>query len=154
MITRMAPQVVDEAIQVHGAHGVSQDSGLPGMYTGLRTLRVADGPDIVHIREKQIGGSGGSLEPPGPLLEPPGHLHTVYMAYSEYLPTHLNPLAKRTCFSQVHMNTIVKEELKEAVNPLAKELSGHNPYIKKYNKAVLPHGYYDDWAPEAKTSKL
>jgi hypothetical protein len=56
------------------------------------------------LREKQIGGSGGSLEPPGPLLEPPGplltHLHTVYMAYSECLPTRLNPLAERTCFSQ------------------------------------------------------
>ena len=37
-------------------------------------------------------------EPPGPLLT---HLHTVYMAYSERLPTRLNPLAERTCFSQV-----------------------------------------------------
>ena len=55
-------------------------------------------------REKQIGGSGGSLEPPGPLLEPPGplltHRHTVYIAYSECLPTRLSPLAERTCFSQ------------------------------------------------------
>ena len=42
-------------------------------------------------------GSGGSLEPPGPLT----YLHTVYMAYSECLPTRLNPLAERTCFSQV-----------------------------------------------------
>jgi hypothetical protein len=50
------------------------------------------------------GGSGGSLEPPGPLLGLPGplltHLHTVYMACSECLPTRLNPLAERTCFSQ------------------------------------------------------
>ena len=38
------------------------------------------------------------LEPPGPLLT---HLHTVYIAYSERLPTRLNPLAERTCFSQV-----------------------------------------------------
>ena len=83
---RMALKVVDEAIQVrgwppppprchvpevHSAHGMSQVSELPGMCTVLRTLRVADGPDIVH------------------------------------------------------MNTIVKEELKETVNPLAKELSGH-----------------------------
>ena len=37
------------------------------------------------------------LEPPGPLLT---HLHTVYMAYSECLPTRLNPLAERACFSQ------------------------------------------------------
>ena len=37
--------------------------------------------------EQQIGGSGGSLEPPGLLLDPPEplltHLHTVYMTYSE-----------------------------------------------------------------------
>jgi hypothetical protein len=52
----------------------------------------------VSAREQQIGGSGGSLEPPGLLLT---HLHTVYMAYSERLPTRLNPLAERTCFSQV-----------------------------------------------------
>ena len=55
-------------------------------------------------REKQIGGSRGSLEPPGPLLEPPGplltHLHTDYMAYSERLLTRLNPMAERICFSQ------------------------------------------------------
>eukprot|EP01065_Artemidia_motanka_P023408 TRINITY_DN27_c0_g1_i1.p1 TRINITY_DN27_c0_g1~~TRINITY_DN27_c0_g1_i1.p1 ORF type:complete len:499 (+),score=208.59 TRINITY_DN27_c0_g1_i1:77-1498(+) len=46
---RMALKVIDEAIQVHGAHGVSQDSRLSEMYTGIRTLRVADGPDIVHL---------------------------------------------------------------------------------------------------------
>lgn len=34
---------------VHGAHGVSQDSSLSRLYMGLRTLRVADGPDIVHL---------------------------------------------------------------------------------------------------------
>jgi hypothetical protein len=49
------------------------------------------------IREKEIGGSGGSIDPPGPLLT---HLHTIYMAYSKCLPTRLNPLAERTCFSQ------------------------------------------------------
>jgi hypothetical protein len=46
---------------------------------------------------KERGGSGGSLEPCGPL---PMHLHTVYMAYSGCLPTLLNTLAARTCFSQ------------------------------------------------------
>jgi hypothetical protein len=51
-----------------------------------------------QAREKQIGGSGGSLEPRGPL---PMHLHTVHMAYSECLPTLLKPLAERNCFSQV-----------------------------------------------------
>merc|ERR1712014_433135 len=46
---KAALKIVDEAIQVHGAHGVSQDSKLSDMWTGIRTLRVADGPDIVHL---------------------------------------------------------------------------------------------------------
>ena len=41
-------RVVDRAIQVHGAMGVSGDPPLAGMYTGARTLRIADGPDEVH----------------------------------------------------------------------------------------------------------
>merc|ERR1712083_130036 len=46
---RMCLKIIDEAIQVHGAHGVSQDSKLSDLYTHIRTLRVADGPDIVHL---------------------------------------------------------------------------------------------------------
>ena len=41
-------RVVDRAIQVYGAMGVSGDTPLAGMYTGARTLRIADGPDEVH----------------------------------------------------------------------------------------------------------
>jgi hypothetical protein len=72
---------------------------------GLTLLMVFISWCGVMAREKQIGGSGGSLDPPRPLLEPPGnlltHLHTVYTVYSGCLPTRLNPLAERTCFSQV-----------------------------------------------------
>jgi len=39
---RQALQIVDEAIQLHGAAGLSQDSTLSDMYMSLRTLRVAD----------------------------------------------------------------------------------------------------------------
>merc|ERR1712046_406421 len=46
---RMCLKIIDEAIQVHGAHGVSQDSRLTDLYIGVRILRVADGPDIVHM---------------------------------------------------------------------------------------------------------
>lgn len=46
---RMCLKIIDEAIQVHGAHGVSQDSRLTDLYTGVRTIRLADGPDIVHL---------------------------------------------------------------------------------------------------------
>ena len=41
-------QIIDEAIQIHGATGVSQWTPLAAMYSGQRTLRLADGPDEVH----------------------------------------------------------------------------------------------------------
>ena len=40
--------VVDEAIQMHGGIGISQDTPLAAMWSGQRTLRLADGPDAVH----------------------------------------------------------------------------------------------------------
>jgi acyl-CoA dehydrogenase len=47
---RVALKVTDEAIQMHGAAGISQDFPLARMWTSLRTLRLADGPDAVHRR--------------------------------------------------------------------------------------------------------
>ncbi len=44
----MACQVIDWAIQAHGAGGVTTDFGLAAAYAGARTLRLADGPDEVH----------------------------------------------------------------------------------------------------------
>ncbi|MFB7161044.1 acyl-CoA dehydrogenase family protein [Streptomyces sp. NPDC056242] len=40
--------ILDKAIQVHGAGGLSQDFPLAGSYAAIRTLRFADGPDEVH----------------------------------------------------------------------------------------------------------
>ncbi|MGB0922332.1 MAG: acyl-CoA dehydrogenase family protein [Alphaproteobacteria bacterium] len=52
MVKAMVPErvckIIDEAMQVHGATGISQWSPLSQMYTGQRTLRFADGPDEVH----------------------------------------------------------------------------------------------------------
>lgn len=45
---RMACQVIDWAIQMHGGGGVSDDFGLAYAYAAARTLRLADGPDEVH----------------------------------------------------------------------------------------------------------
>jgi len=45
-----ALRVIDRAIQAHGAAGVGDDFPLARMYAGLRTLRLADGPDEVHRR--------------------------------------------------------------------------------------------------------
>jgi acyl-CoA dehydrogenase len=47
---RVACDVIDRAIQVHGGAGVSSDTPLAAMYAGARTLRIADGPDDVHVR--------------------------------------------------------------------------------------------------------
>lgn len=44
----MAQQVIDWAIQAHGAAGVCDDFGLAYAFAGARTLRIADGPDEVH----------------------------------------------------------------------------------------------------------
>ena len=49
-VPNMALKVIDRAIQIHGALGVSQDTPLAAMWTGQRTLRLADGPDEVHRR--------------------------------------------------------------------------------------------------------
>ncbi|OFW99728.1 MAG: acyl-CoA dehydrogenase [Alphaproteobacteria bacterium RIFCSPHIGHO2_12_FULL_63_12] len=47
---RVALRVIDEAIQAHGGAGVTSDFGLARVYAGIRTLRLADGPDEVHCR--------------------------------------------------------------------------------------------------------
>ncbi len=47
---RMALRIIDDAIQAHGGAGVCQDFGLAKSYAGIRTLRLADGPDEVHCR--------------------------------------------------------------------------------------------------------
>ena len=47
---RVACEVIDRAIQVHGGAGVSGDTPLALMYAGVRTLRIVDGPDDVHVR--------------------------------------------------------------------------------------------------------
>jgi len=46
----MALKIIDDAIQAHGGAGVTTDFGLAAMYAGMRTLRLADGPDEVHRR--------------------------------------------------------------------------------------------------------
>ena len=47
----MALNVVDRAMQIHGAVGLSQDTPLAGFFAYARTLRLADGPDQVHMMQ-------------------------------------------------------------------------------------------------------
>ena len=60
--------IIDRAIQVHGAGGMSDDFPLASMYA-LRTLRLADGPDEVQDDDRSPGAA-----PPRPRL-PHGHRH-------------------------------------------------------------------------------
>jgi len=48
MVPEKVCQIIDQAIQIHGATGVSQWTPLPSMYAMQRILRLADGPDEVH----------------------------------------------------------------------------------------------------------
>src|SRR5580658_6974638 len=71
MIKVVAPnvtlRVLDRAVQAHGAAGVSQDTFLAAAWAGVRTLRLADGPDEVHVEaiakqelERVLGKAGAS----------------------------------------------------------------------------------------------
>jgi hypothetical protein len=51
MVPNMALDVIDKAVQVHGAMGVCQDTPLANMWAHLRTLRIADGPDEVSLQK-------------------------------------------------------------------------------------------------------
>ncbi|NOD62554.1 acyl-CoA dehydrogenase [Ruegeria sp. HKCCD6109] len=48
---QVALKVIDEAVQMFGAQGISQDTPLATAWTHVRTLRLADGPDAVHRRQ-------------------------------------------------------------------------------------------------------
>jgi len=50
VVPRMTCTIIDRAIQVHGGAGVSDDTPLAYFYASARTLRLADGPDEVHLR--------------------------------------------------------------------------------------------------------
>ncbi|MEN8235879.1 MAG: acyl-CoA dehydrogenase family protein [Actinomycetota bacterium] len=59
-VPRMTLWVLDKAIQVHGAAGISDDTPLARLWAGARSLRIADGPDEVHqmvIARREIGRS-------------------------------------------------------------------------------------------------
>ena len=51
MVPQMALTVIDRAVQSFGAAGVCQDTPLASMWAQIRTLRIADGPDEVHLQQ-------------------------------------------------------------------------------------------------------
>jgi len=51
MVPQMALTVIDRAVQSYGGTGVCQDTPLANMWAQIRTLRIADGPDEVHLQQ-------------------------------------------------------------------------------------------------------
>ena len=51
MVPKVALEVIDRAVQAFGAMGVCQDTPLANMWAQMRTLRIADGPDEVHLQQ-------------------------------------------------------------------------------------------------------
>jgi len=51
LVPQTALTVIDRAVQAFGGAGVSQDTPLASMWAGIRTLRLADGPDEVHLQQ-------------------------------------------------------------------------------------------------------
>ena len=71
-VPNIALEIIDRAIQMHGAAGVSDDVPLAELYATIRTLRIADGPDEVHralIAKLELNKykpeTAASVEPPG-----------------------------------------------------------------------------------------
>jgi acyl-CoA dehydrogenase len=71
MVKAMVPErvckIIDDAIQIHGATGVSQWTPLARMYASQRTLRLADGPDEVHhmvVGRNELRKYEGGVEDP------------------------------------------------------------------------------------------
>ncbi|OAX79224.1 hypothetical protein ACJ72_06459 [Emergomyces africanus] len=51
LVPQTALNVIDRAVQAYGGMGVCQDTPLAAMWAGIRTLRLADGPDEVHLQQ-------------------------------------------------------------------------------------------------------
>ena len=66
MVPERACQIIDQAIQMHGATGISNWTPLAEMYTDVRHLRFADGPDEVHARSIARAEFGKHAPSPNP----------------------------------------------------------------------------------------
>jgi acyl-CoA dehydrogenase len=63
VVPRMAAEVIDRAIQIHGGAGVSEDTPLAAMFAWHRAMRIFDGPDEVHlmsVAKSELRKSSGS----------------------------------------------------------------------------------------------
>ncbi|KAH6620064.1 acyl-CoA dehydrogenase/oxidase [Boeremia exigua] len=64
-VPQVALEVIDRAVQIHGAEGVGQDTPLAAMWAHARTVRIADGPDEVHLEQLGRRENGRAVEAAG-----------------------------------------------------------------------------------------
>jgi acyl-CoA dehydrogenase len=74
IVPRMQVAVTDRAMQTFGAMGLSPDTPLPDLWTMGRSLRIADGPDEVHLRaiaRREVNRAGENIGAAAAFLTPP-----------------------------------------------------------------------------------
>jgi len=115
---RMACRIIDRAIQVHGGGGVSGDFPLAWAYAGARTLRLADGPDEVHLEtvasieiNKLITFDGSSSELEGKFQQAQSEVSGHSLTPEELLQ--LYGLWKQSTTGDCNVPKPLESELKE-----------------------------------------
>ena len=93
IVPEMQLKVIDRAIQVFGGMGVTQDTPLPDLWTMARSLRLADGPDEVHLRS--LGRSLVKAAQNGPM-----NSHRFYTVPDRATETDMRPAVRAAVAAQ------------------------------------------------------
>lgn len=88
LVPNMALAVIDRAVQSFGAAGVSQDTPLAASWAGIRTLKLADGPDEVHLQQLGKNENKRHVEVTKMILK---QKETAQRLFSQYNVQHIEP---------------------------------------------------------------
>lgn len=88
LVPNMALTVIDRAVQSFGAAGVSQDTPLAGSWANIRTLKLADGPDEVHLQQLGKNENKRNVEVTNMILK---QKETAQRLFSQYNVQHIEP---------------------------------------------------------------
>lgn len=88
LVPNMALTVIDRAVQSYGAAGVSQDTPLAATWANIRTLKLADGPDEVHLQQLGKNENKRHAEVTARILK---QKETAQRLFSQYNVQHVEP---------------------------------------------------------------